>query len=721
MDSGSDDFLTSKNYFMNRQMSTCVKCLLLALVLIISRTSTAQITLSLTIKPPYSSYLSDYRHLENHAVIMLVNTSAASMQVKLVGSLVNESNGLSIQTNNDYRPLLPITIAPHGTTTVSANAGAMTFLDESNAVTNASDNVKQEIERSGMLPEGAYRLCIDVLDYNTGALIGTSGQGCATFNITQAQPPAITYPRDGQTIPAEQKAINFSWTPPIGNLAGMSVRYKLVVAEVIPGQNPNDAIAVARDYKANNPALYKANLVSQVYVTQPSDISFTAGHTYAVQVVANDVSNKQVILNNGQSAIVTFTYGSIKSNNTGKGKEKSACDQLLAKLKADKKLADAAFKKAAQKRADLYNAISGNKETLNSAKAKKVLSEYAIAKTNKHIADSMLYYQQNACNELVWQMNDRKENPAPAYCDLEKDLRDSLKRIGEEIEKKKKEIDSLGISVAKGEKATRDCEDSLKKADSAAKAAGAELEKAARNKKIADDNAAKGRSFDGAAGIEKKYKDAEAKKTAADKKVKEIKDRCDRLGTTVAEERKKKDVTLPGEVKKLEGDSRHTDSLIDDCKKKKAEEEERWKRHREETERIEKEREETKRAEAETAKFNNHILTNIYNYECICSKEYWDSKGIWDWLPDAINKPVSDALEDKVGVPVPLDALNALLGLYQIVEKIKDPCSPAGCKRIGDAVRRSGEINPKTGQPWDGTEKCEAMCEMLKKINALKK
>ena len=37
-----------------------------------------------------------------------------------------------------------------------------------------------------------------------------------------------------------------------------------------------------------------------------------------------------------------------------------------------------------------------------------------------------------------------------------------------------------------------------------------------------------------------------------------------------------------------------------------------------------------KKAEAATAKFNTHILRNIYSYECVCSKAEWDSKGIWD-------------------------------------------------------------------------------------------
>ena len=82
------------------------------------------------------------------------------------------------------------------------------------------DNVKQNIIQTGLLPEGMYKLCVDVVDYNTNAVLSNVGQGCAAFDISQAQPPVITFPADGQTIPLDQRAIDFSWTPPIGNLGG---------------------------------------------------------------------------------------------------------------------------------------------------------------------------------------------------------------------------------------------------------------------------------------------------------------------------------------------------------------------------------------------------------------------------------------------------------------------------------------------------------------------
>jgi hypothetical protein len=63
--------------------------------------------------------------------------------------------------------------------------------------------------------------------------------------------------QNNYVYPAEQKNLNFSWTPPLGNLAGSLIEYDQVVVKVQAGQNPNDAIAAARDFKAGNPKLDK--------------------------------------------------------------------------------------------------------------------------------------------------------------------------------------------------------------------------------------------------------------------------------------------------------------------------------------------------------------------------------------------------------------------------------------------------------------------------------
>jgi pyridoxine 5'-phosphate synthase PdxJ len=132
--------MNSKKYnYLKSILLTCsMMCLLVTSVI-------AQVSLSVTVRPPYSAQLNDYRHLGNKAIITLVNSSATALQIKLTGSLTNESSGLFISTNNNYRPSAPVTIAPHGSKTITADAGAMNFLDQNNTTTNASDKLKQNI------------------------------------------------------------------------------------------------------------------------------------------------------------------------------------------------------------------------------------------------------------------------------------------------------------------------------------------------------------------------------------------------------------------------------------------------------------------------------------------------------------------------------------------------------------------------------------------------
>ncbi|MBX3239887.1 MAG: carboxypeptidase regulatory-like domain-containing protein [Chitinophagaceae bacterium] len=272
-------------------------------------TAWSQVNVSITLKPPYSSSISDYYHLENKAVIVITNSSSAALNIKLGGSIVNESRGVYVRTNPDWQPPAPISLAPFATTTIIANPDAMRFLDQSNATTNANSDMLATIVRTGRLPEGAYSICVDAYDYYTGRLLSARGANCFHFELSWLDPPVITFPQNDYIYPAEQISKNFSWTPPLGNLAGGIVEYDQVVVKVQPGQNPNDAIAAARDFNAGNPVLVKRNMLTQTYITQPYDLNFENGATYAMQVVARDRNNKLVLKNEGRSEIVVFQVG----------------------------------------------------------------------------------------------------------------------------------------------------------------------------------------------------------------------------------------------------------------------------------------------------------------------------------------------------------------------------------------------------------------------------
>jgi hypothetical protein len=286
-----------------------LQAMLFVLLAFVSITAPAQVNISFTLRPPYSAYIKDYYRLENKAVIVLTNTARTSLDIKLGGSISNESRGVYIRTNKDFMPPMPITLGPGATVVLTANPDVMRFFDQNNIATNANDAMLANIIQTGLLPEGNYQVCINAYDYRTGKQLSDASVGCFNFNLSRLDPPVITFPQNNHTYPVEQKNLNFSWTPPMGNLSGALIEYDQIVVKVQPGQNPNDAIAAARDFNAGNPVLNKRRTLAQTYVTQPYDLPFEKGATYAMQVIARDRNEKTLMTNLGRSEIVTFQVG----------------------------------------------------------------------------------------------------------------------------------------------------------------------------------------------------------------------------------------------------------------------------------------------------------------------------------------------------------------------------------------------------------------------------
>jgi hypothetical protein len=303
----------------------------LILFINVSQLHAQQVIVNLVLQPPYSSSLIEYSNLENRAIITLTNTTANIKEVRLIGSITNESQGLFIRTAEDYQPSLPIILQPNSTKILRANPHGINFLDQGNIRTNATDAQQQEIIRTGLLPEGYYRVCLDVYEYSNQVLLSPQGSGCFGFDISQADPPIITYPLNAEVLPVMNRNPVFTWTPPLGSLAGAQIKYDQIVVKLMPGQNPNDAIAAARDFNANNPVIFNRNLTVQTYVRQPFDLPFEPGESYAMQVIAKDINNNLQIRNLGRSEIIVFSYGRQQTaNSTGLTLDNNVSDLLTS-------------------------------------------------------------------------------------------------------------------------------------------------------------------------------------------------------------------------------------------------------------------------------------------------------------------------------------------------------------------------------------------------------
>lgn len=264
---------------------------------------------SVVIKPPYSSNYSTYENLANHVIITLIG-GPENTDIYLTGSITNPQTDFNIYTSTDYIPTGAVFTLPANQTKVMINdAAKMRFLARNNVIhAGISDPQWMDILQNDELPEGQYELCIRAMRYDMSGSSVQVGEGCATFSITHALPPIITMPQDGQFLSPQQPNTVFAWTPVIGNTIGANVVYDLYVVKVLNGQNPNEAINAAINYKANNP-IVKNNLTSNQYVTQPYDLKIDSNTLYAVVVIAHDLNKKVGFKNNGKSEVVTFTKG----------------------------------------------------------------------------------------------------------------------------------------------------------------------------------------------------------------------------------------------------------------------------------------------------------------------------------------------------------------------------------------------------------------------------
>lgn len=278
-------------------------------------------SISVVLKPPYSSNYSAYENLANRAIITIIG-GLENTDIYLTGTLANTQSDFFIHTSSDYIPTgVTFTVPANQPKVIINDVSKMRFLARNNVEHQGiSEQDWANVLQNDQLPEGQYELCVQAMRMDVDGIPVELGRGCATFSITHAQPPIITTPINNQVIPSIQPNLVFSWTPPIGNTLGAQMVYDLYAVQLIPGQSPDEAIDAAVNFKANNPFV-KTNLTSNQYVTLPYDLKLVSGHTYAVQVVVRDLNKKVTFQNNGRSEVVVFNYGNTDQSINEKDEE----------------------------------------------------------------------------------------------------------------------------------------------------------------------------------------------------------------------------------------------------------------------------------------------------------------------------------------------------------------------------------------------------------------
>jgi hypothetical protein len=129
------------------------------------------------------------------------------------------------------------------------------------------------------LPMGAYVACYQIINNINGKETALAEESIR-INIDPLSPPMLNSPSNKSAI--ENPYPQFTWMPPTPFDMFSSLSYDLLVTEVLPGQNPTEAI------QYNTPIYSKAN-ISQPYESYASSFNkLDTGKLYAWQVVAKN-------------------------------------------------------------------------------------------------------------------------------------------------------------------------------------------------------------------------------------------------------------------------------------------------------------------------------------------------------------------------------------------------------------------------------------------------
>lgn len=161
---------------------------------------------------------------------------------------------------------------------------------------------RNEYKRNGRLPEGVYRVWVDILDYYRSFQVSQSIPGIAMIYLTRA--PRLSFPMSGSEIdPRTEPNLRFSWmgTLPADPLADIAYRFRLW--EIRPqGRDPYEV----------------ARAMQPIFTEETTDPNFIYdmglpplidGMNYAWQVEAIDREGRARFQNDGTSEVYTFRYG----------------------------------------------------------------------------------------------------------------------------------------------------------------------------------------------------------------------------------------------------------------------------------------------------------------------------------------------------------------------------------------------------------------------------
>ena len=271
--------MRSQNPFTNRFVLS-----FLIFILLLNSTPTIAQWVDLNIPNPYPSpYISDWENNPTIGSLTITNNTSSQADVLIYLTISHSSIGVIASGNSE-----PITTLPGIPTQINSDK----FIEWNTITYNAS--LQDQIIQTGRLPEGEYSACITLKDINGKIL---ESDICRQFNIVYPSPPSLFYPADGEQLTSTYPI--FTWTP-VQVPPDYQLRYIIKIAEILPGQTPNQGLL------ANTLQYEDENLLTTNMQYPVSALPLESGKTYAWQVQAVDQNGFPPSDNEGKSEIWTF-------------------------------------------------------------------------------------------------------------------------------------------------------------------------------------------------------------------------------------------------------------------------------------------------------------------------------------------------------------------------------------------------------------------------------
>ena len=282
---------------------------LVSLLLAVSKVLVAQqypVNVNANLLNPMPSKLSNY-YLDNtqKLFVILTNKDMAnpSIPVKLKLTLIGSSTQIVSRVGSEIG-ISPIFLDAGTPKTLTQQDLAPYF--NINNLDFVGGFSKSQYSTTGVLPEGNYSICVQVLDYYNNRPL--SAAFCTYGSIFFSQPPTLLSPQNGNVVSAQDsKIINFNWSPNHLNnrdvIAG-GYKYILTLKEVLDSsQNINQAYITA-----NTTLTQESNSNQFILNTQVTPLISGRKYAWTIQVKTDNLEAQATLANNGVSQVSGFTY-----------------------------------------------------------------------------------------------------------------------------------------------------------------------------------------------------------------------------------------------------------------------------------------------------------------------------------------------------------------------------------------------------------------------------